>query len=307
MNIEKIIWEFECVCDGISNDDEFANLYDIITNSILDRRGGFILIDSDHKYYKLIRSLKHKIYTYEKYSERKEILNIIRCILDEKNKKHQPCEPGTLIVMKLVERRYVTTFIERRGSSIIVEQEWSWTKKLEKKETYYHWFVKVVEENEDHVCMNCGKTCEIGRMCNYGIYCESETQYVIDEILKVEDDVVTIKWRCDGSTSEVDLQQLWEDNPILLGEFLAKNGDPQNGFRFDPECHEDFRDRRLCAANQYKRENLWSATERPVINTHARYDDYLLTPDGRWLHKSRFADRRLKWANRGRRYNLHPH
>ena len=296
-SLDEIVLDFERVCDDIENDEKFAKLYDATKDFI---NSSFWRIHTGYE--SILNPLKITFYKKINKDQRKYLSDIIKCILEEKNKKHQPLESGTQIVFSAGEKKFVSPFIERQGSKMVVN--------FFNREAFtvpYNFFVKVVEEYEDHVCMNCGRTCLTGRMCNEDFSCNHDTQYVIDEILKVENNLVTIKWKCDGSTSEVDLQQIWEDNPILLGEFLAKNGDPQNGFYFDPDYHEEFRDRRLRPENQYKRENLWSAAERPVMNTHTRYDDYLLAPDGRWLPKSRFSDRRLKWTNRGRRYNLHPH
>tara|TARA_B110000977_G_C11031551_1_gene475454 strand:+ start:1034 stop:1528 length:495 start_codon:yes stop_codon:yes gene_type:complete len=66
---------------------------------------------------------------------------------------------------------------------------------------------------------------------------------------------------------------------------------------------EDFRDNRLTKYPNL-RENLWSNDEE---NTNMHYCEKLYSiKDAKFLPKSKFADRRLKWSNRGKRYNLHP-
>jgi len=80
------------------------------------------------------------------------------------------------------------------------------------------------------------------------------------------------------------------------------------GFSTTSGNSDHFRDLRLKHFPN-SRENLWSHdSHNPEENTHMRYEDKLFSiKHGKFLPKSRFSDRRLKWSNRGKRYNLHAH
>lgn len=82
------------------------------------------------------------------------------------------------------------------------------------------------------------------------------------------------------------------------------------GFRNSGTNHERFRDLRISniGSRHLLRENLWSRDEIPEENTYASYDTMLFSVrDNCFLHKSKFADRRLSRKNKGKSYNLHPH
>ena len=73
-----------------------------------------------------------------------------------------------------------------------------------------------------------------------------------------------------------------------------------------PKIDEKFRDLRLVHYRNL-RANLWSKTDSEE-NIYTCYKDKLYSiKHGKFLPKSRCADRRLKWKNRGKRYNLHAH
>ena len=163
--------------------------------------------------------------------------------------------------------------------------------------------VKEAEIIEDGVCANCGKPCK-GHMC-HGNVCFNQPEWKVRKILEVTGETVKVQWDYDGSVTIEPRSVIEKDIPAMLTDFLL--GDPGNGFTFNPEHHEDFRDHRLRDDRHTFRENLWSHEEEPTQNTHTTYSNMLCTLDGKWLPKSRFADSRLKWANRGTRYNLHPH
>jgi hypothetical protein len=78
-----------------------------------------------------------------------------------------------------------------------------------------------------------------------------------------------------------------------------------SGFVSSSKNSELYRDHRITSFPQL-RENLWSRTEPFEENTHMQYSNKLYSvKQNKFLPKSCFADRRLKWANRGKRYNLH--
>lgn len=78
------------------------------------------------------------------------------------------------------------------------------------------------------------------------------------------------------------------------------------GFHTTSKESKKFCDRRIKKYPKM-RENLWSH-ETFEENSSMKYDDMLYSvKHGKFLNKSRFADRRLKWTNRGKRYNLHAH
>ncbi len=162
--------------------------------------------------------------------------------------------------------------------------------------------VKLVEEFEEGVCSNCGKSITKGHMCN-GHSCFHVTEWKVKKILKITKNFVRVQWDIDDSESLLPRKQAEEDIPDMIRDFLS----PGNGFTYDPQYHEIYRDLRLREDRNTLRENLWSHEDEPTQNTHTTYDNMLCTVDGRWLPKARFSDRRLKWANRGKRYNLHAH
>ena len=70
---------------------------------------------------------------------------------------------------------------------------------------------------------------------------------------------------------------------------------------------ENYRDRRITKYSNL-RENLWSRNDPVEENLNMKYSKKLYSIKlKKFLPKSRFADRRLKWSNRGKRYNLHSH
>lgn len=158
--------------------------------------------------------------------------------------------------------------------------------------------VKPVEEFEEGVCSNCGKSLTKGHMCN-GTVCFHESEWKVKKILEITKDFVKVQWDVDNSETLLPRKQAEQDIPDMIKDF--------NGFTYNPQYHETFRDLRLRDDRNTLRENLWSHEKNPTQNTHTTYSNMLCTLDGRWLPKSRFADRRLKWANRGKRYNLNPH
>ena len=80
-----------------------------------------------------------------------------------------------------------------------------------------------------------------------------------------------------------------------------------SGFVSSSKNVEMYRDRRITTFPKL-RENLWSREEPFEENTHMQYAEKLYSvKDEKFLPKSKFADRRLKWANRGKRYNLNAH
>lgn len=162
---------------------------------------------------------------------------------------------------------------------------------------------KTVEELEPGFCLNCGKQCN-EPMCA-GDKCPNETEWKVKNILWADNDYVWVQWDIDNSITKEPRANIEEDIPDTFKEFLwQERCNAGNGFTFSYRHHDDYRDMRLREDRHFLRENLWS---QETQNNHTTYDSMLCTVDGRWLPKSRFSDRRLKWANRGKRYNLHPH
>ena len=166
--------------------------------------------------------------------------------------------------------------------------------------------VKQVEPLETGTCLNCGKPCR-DTMCK-GSVCFNETEWKVKNILWADEEHVWVQWDVDDSITCEPRKNIEEDIPDMFKEFLwQERCNPGNGFTFSYRHHDTYRDLRLREDRHFLRENLWSREDEPEVNKHTTYDQKLRAVDGRWLPKSRFADRRLKWANRGKRYNLHPH
>ena len=175
-----------------------------------------------------------------------------------------------------------------------------------------HWYdnqniIKFSESFEDNVCKNCGKKC-VGNMCN-GPVCYSKTEYKVDKLIKISEcgTLVKVKWDINEEITWEPIKNIKEDVPEMFSEFVDGTGNPGNGFRYIPHHHVKYRDLRLHEDRHQLRENLWSHEIEPTKNVYTTYNTMLCTVDGKWLPKSKFADRRLKWSNRGKRYNLHPH
>ncbi len=167
--------------------------------------------------------------------------------------------------------------------------------------------IKFSETFEDNVCKNCGKKCT-GNMCN-GTMCYSETEYKVYKLIKISQcgTLVKVKWEINGEITWEPIENIKDDVPEMFKTFVDKTGNPGNGFTYSPRNHEMHRDLRLREDRHQLRENLWSHEIEPTENVYTTYNNMLCTVEGKWLPKSKFSDRRLKWVNRGKRYNLHPH
>ena len=93
-----------------------------------------------------------------------------------------------------------------------------------------------------------------------------------------------------------------------INEYIElKNAKGVTGFTTENTC-TTFTDKRLIKYPGL-RENLWAQnSDVPLENENMIYEDKLYSiKHGKFLPKSRFADRRLSHMNRGKRYNLHAH
>jgi len=169
--------------------------------------------------------------------------------------------------------------------------------------------IKTTEGHSKGECHCCGK---LGP--NY--MCHNEVEKLLRYDMNTRE--ILVKWLGFPINSSIWLDEdyLKTEVPDKYSEFMtlvlnqAQEGkfyhiegnlfDPQNGFTFNHRHHTEFTDKRLIQSRSHLRENLWTREEEPTMNTH-------MTLDGKWLPKAKFADRRLKWANRGKRYNIHPH
>jgi len=185
--------------------------------------------------------------------------------------------------------------------------------------------IKTTEGHSKGECHCCGK---IGPnyMCHNDYSCYNEVEYVVEKLLRYDMNTreILVKWLGSpiNSSTWLDEDYLKTEVPDKYSEFMtlvlnqAREGrfyhiegnlfDPQNGFTFNHSHHTEFMDKRLVQSRSHLRENLWTDEEEPTMNTHMTYETHLMTLDGKWLPRAKFADRRLKWANRGKRYNIHP-
>jgi hypothetical protein len=99
----------------------------------------------------------------------------------------------------------------------------------------------------------------------------------------------------------------------VLGKNLCNGTYCTNSFQKETDVgfstldkSEKFRDKRI-KVYYTLRQNLWDHSHNEE-NDNMFYDDKLYCiKKGKFMPKSHFADRRLKWENRGKRYNLHGH
>jgi len=86
---------------------------------------------------------------------------------------------------------------------------------------------------------------------------------------------------------------------------FSETPDENCGFWYEPEFHDEFRDRRVCMSNSLMRENLYSHSTG-MQNTHTEYSETLATPDGVMYPKEYFCNNTLRNENQDKRFNLWP-
>jgi hypothetical protein len=79
--------------------------------------------------------------------------------------------------------------------------------------------IKPVEEFEDGVCSNCGKSIQKGHMCDDN-KCYNEIEWKVKKILKITTNYVKVQWDLDNTTSVLPREQVEEDIPDMMKDFL---------------------------------------------------------------------------------------
>ena len=134
--------------------------------------------------------------------------------------------------------------------------------------------------------------------------------YSVDSIIDIIDPKEISSYVCVNCKCPIKSHKFLLCNDTYCTHEFKRNMTHIGGFQNSKTHHVRFKDLRISniGSRHLLRENLWSRDEIPEENTYAKYDTMLFSiRDNCFLHKSKFADRRLSHKNKGKRYNLHPH